>query len=206
MKNKLHIHGITLTIVSLLTMNALIADDSQRGIKLYNAAARGELEIVKKLIAADAPIDFRYPEEDHWTPLQVAAYQGHTDVVKALADAGASIELKNDAGYTALYAAIKLGNLDTVKYLVEKRGADVNTTTLSGSTPLIEAARMGRAIDNVEIVKFLLNWSANPVNLDLKTKTGETALSLAQENGLTKIVKLIQDEIELRKELPIRKK
>ena len=53
----------------------------------------------------------------HATPLLVASFQGHLDVVKALLDAGAAIDQTTDAGDTPLSMASQGGHLDVVRAL-----------------------------------------------------------------------------------------
>jgi len=59
-------------------------------------------------------------------------------------------------GYTLLYHASESNRLDIVKYLVEF-GADVNSTTCIGATPLMVAASYG----HINIVKYLLDSGAD---------------------------------------------
>ena len=56
---------------------------------------------------------------------------------------------------TALYYAVLMGGLDNVKLLVE-RGANVNSTTKTNSTPLRAACFDG----HFEIVQFLVEKGA----------------------------------------------
>ena len=58
-------------------------------------------------------------EEDGWTPLHWAAYNGHTDVVKALITAEADVDAKNKWGSTPL----QLATNDAIKALLRKARA-----------------------------------------------------------------------------------
>ena len=67
------------------------------------AAEAGEAEIASILVKAGAAIDAvnRFNE----TPLYFAAYDGHTDVVRVLIEAGADRTIKNKEGKDAVFAA-----------------------------------------------------------------------------------------------------
>ena len=102
---------------------------------LVIAAAKGQVEIVRELIAAGANVDRGFDE----LPLHTAAQKGHLEVVHLLLDAGANVEGYEEDYWTALMSASLAGHLDIVRLLVE-RGADVNAWS-QGETPLMLAAR-----------------------------------------------------------------
>jgi len=84
---------------------------------------------------------------DRSTALIAAAQRGHEAVVRMLLRAGAPIDYVDKLGYTALTAAIALGDggkrhVATVKLLVAA-GADLNIADRSGATPLALARRRG---------------------------------------------------------------
>ena len=58
---------------------------------------------------------------------------------------------------TLLHEAAALKSLNIIKYLVEKRGADVNAIDSDGKTPLHKAAWQGR----IDAVKYLVSKGAN---------------------------------------------
>ena len=107
---------------------------------------------------------------DGITPLMYAALYGTADDLRALLDAGANPNAKNDAGATALFWAVD----DAAKTrLLLERGADVNVRSLDGRTPLMVAA--GRAGSSA-VLTLLLDKGADPtVDLDDLTALGEAA-------------------------------
>jgi ankyrin repeat protein len=49
-----------------------------------------------------------------------AAYFDYFEIVQALVSSGSNVNLKNNAGYSALDVAILKGHIDIVKYLKSK--------------------------------------------------------------------------------------
>lgn len=92
-------------------------------------------------------------------------------VVEALLEGGAQVDLADGEQRTALRAASWGGHEEVVARLLE-RGADVNRADREGRTALIAAAYMGHA----EIVEHLLDGGAEANHAD---SDGRTALSVA---------------------------
>lgn len=100
--------------------------------------------------------DKEYRDLIDQTPLIIAAFNGCTDIVKMLLDAGANIEHKNDQGENALISAAQEGNIDTVKLLLDA-GADVNQTNTDGETALDLAIRLRQKKELIEILREKTN-------------------------------------------------
>ncbi len=82
---------------------------------IYFAANRNHADVIKLLAEAGANVNLR--DTDYgFTPVQMAAWLGHTEATDALIDAGAS---KTDVTGSA-FAAASNGHADTVKLIVEK--------------------------------------------------------------------------------------
>ena len=62
--------------------------------KIHNAAQQGDLSLIKKLL-------LKYPglantrNYKGWTPLHLAAYSGHKEIVDILIKRGAEVNVKN---------------------------------------------------------------------------------------------------------------
>ena len=77
------------------------------------------------------------------------------------------------------------GKLHAVEYLIKDVGSDPNVVWRQGMTPLILAARAGRA----DIVHLLL--TCDTLDLDIVDNAGKTAVDYAIANGRNEIVTLL---------------
>ena len=132
--------------------------------------------------------------------------------IEFLLNRGASVDLKNNAGDTALtLAAAARGNLDAVKLLLE-HGANIDTRNGAGDTALTLAAAAdamlvewtgydgrretihnailtaGGIKGNSTLIELFLDHGAS---INLKDKAGDTALTLAAGKGKLDAVKLL---------------
>jgi ankyrin repeat protein len=110
-----------------------------------------------------------------WSAVMYAAREGATDAARALADAGANLNLMDPEGTTALVIAIINAQWETASVLIEK-GADLNLADIKGMTPLYAAIDMHTLGDtfgrpyppapviegSVGIIKTLLGKGADP--------------------------------------------
>lgn len=148
---------------------------------IHRSVDRGDLQGVRTEVAQGESLEaMDYRDK---TPLQLAAEQGHLEIVEYLVEAGAEIDAttsEKTGEVTPLRYAI--GNEDYLmtKYLIEN-GADVNRENSHGWTPIMTAARVG----NREIIELLLDSGAT---LEVRTEDGKTPLRIASEYGWTDIV------------------
>ena len=89
-------------------------------------------------------------DEEVWTPLHYAAYEGLLDVVECLVRMGANLNAQDKKGYTPLHLATLKGHLPVVQYLVDT-GAKLSAKNTYGKTPLDIATGHGYQ----EIVEYL---------------------------------------------------
>jgi ankyrin repeat protein len=76
-----------------------------------------------------------------WSAAMFAAREGAVGAVRALADAGADLDLVDPEGTSALIIAVINGHYDVAAALIEK-GADPNVADVKGMTPLYAAVDM----------------------------------------------------------------
>src|SRR5688572_7577126 len=145
---------------------------SGAGSDVADAARRGDIGAVRKLIAAKA--DVNAAQIDGATALHWAVHRGDVEMTDALLRAGAKVDAANRVGMTPLAMAAIYGHPLLVDRLV-KAGADVKARGLGGETTLMYAARNGRP----EVIKLLVEAGAE-VNAR-ETLRGTTALMWAAE-------------------------
>lgn len=145
------------TLTFLLNKGADIHHIGKWGGALHRAAYSGSLECVQILLDNDNDIDVNQKGGEMYTPLQVAASNGSSDMVDCLLKRGANVHSKGGTFFTALQAAASSGDEATVRLLLDK-GA--RTTDRGGrhSTPLHAAIR---ANSSIELIDLLLEHDAD---------------------------------------------
>ncbi|TGL79131.1 ankyrin repeat domain-containing protein [Leptospira yasudae] len=156
---------------------------------LFEAAALGDLEEVKKIVSSSADSINSF-SKDGWSALHLAAYFGHLDVAKFLISSGADLGLTSKSklsfGNTALHSAVATGKKAIVELLLEK-GADANALQNPGSiTPLhVAASRPG----SLEIIQLLLKKGADKSK---RSSEDQTPQAIALERGNSEEAKVLE--------------
>ncbi|KAJ3608361.1 hypothetical protein NHX12_025409, partial [Muraenolepis orangiensis] len=120
------------------------------------------------------------------TPIHVAAFMGHDNIVSQLTNHGASANTTNVRGETALHMAARAGQSNVVRYLVQN-GAYVDAKAKDNQTPLHISSRLGKP----DIVLQLLANGACP---DSTTHSGYTPLHLAAREGHRDVAAALLDQ------------
>jgi len=114
-------------------------------------------------------------------PLILASQQGRSDVLHFLIEQHAALDVIDQYGNNALWAACYAENSDCISALIQA-GIDINhQNSASGATALIFAASSGRE----KVVEQLLATGADPA---LKTHDDFTALDLASTRKILKLL------------------
>ena len=165
---------------------------------LHKAASDGNIQHVKSLIehAEDINAMSGFRNSTKYTPLMLAAKNGHMEVVQYLHQHGGNITIKDSLNFNALYYAAENGHIEVVKYLLENGAkSDINMRTghsiIGSGTPLFIAARNGY----FNIVTYLHQHGGN-VNVKGGDNYGDgirgTALFHAVRNGHVEIAQFLQ--------------
>ena len=130
------------------------------------------------------------PNGHSLTPLEDAIIGQNVEMVKALLEAGASLEAQEGSSYSPLMKAIVYGyeNVDVVKVLLEA-GASLEAEPPGGkvsSTPLGSAVRS----KNVEVIKALIDAGAS---LEDGGAFANTPLEIAIRGGDVEVVQTLVD-------------
>ena len=121
---------------------------------LLAAAARGDSAEIKKLIARGEKLDFR--DSHGRTPLHVAAFKGHHEVMRVLATAGADLNALENDRYDIVTIAAVANDVPTLKVALELGASAKNITSRWDGTALIAAAHLG----HTEVVRLLIKAEA----------------------------------------------
>ncbi len=135
-------------------LDIVVKVENDQAKTLYEAAADGDIELVKSLISSGA--DVNATNDWGWTPLYVAAVIGNGDIVNLLIAKGAHVDEPNQPRETPLHLAVSNGHRDIVELLIEK-GADFRAADEDGVTPLHTTAEHGY----IDIATLLIDKGAD---------------------------------------------
>lgn len=153
---------------------------------LVRASLDGDLTTVRRAVEQGVGPNVTDRRGNGNTPLMLAAYNGHVEIVRYLLDERARIDARNAQGRTPLIFASTGSFPETVRLLLE-RGADPNATDdAEGWSALMFAAAEGHE----EVVRTLLEHGADPT---LEDRDGETAATFARNGDHTEITDLLAD-------------
>lgn len=150
---------------------------------IHSACRNGDLEAVKRFVAAD-PAIVNADDEHEWRPIFHAALRRHTEVVRLLIDSGADVGAHD--GYALHYGGEVPGNKPIVKLLVQYGALDAHTLPQSDTMRQFLAAVF---LANEARVRSMLQ-----LHPDLATTPdgrGDFAIHHAARNGDTAIVELL---------------
>jgi hypothetical protein len=112
-----------------------------------------------------------------------AARDGNVNKLRALADAGANLDVKNGEGWTALMTAALKGHVEVARLLVV-RGASLDAKNNSGWTAL----RFASSVGDIDMMALLIEYGAD---VDSRDDKGWTILMQAADEGNAGSVKLL---------------
>lgn len=154
----------------------------------FDAVKRGNLEDIKKMLAAGQNIEAKDTASLGQTALGWAAFIGYMDIVEYLVEQGADIRATDKADvYNTLKSAVLGNNVEVVKYLYNllKDESDWDALESDGETLFMVAAVDGR----LETVKFILQFNPN-LNV-VAPQFNVSPLSGACDRGFKEVAQLL---------------
>lgn len=162
---------------------------------LTRATARGDLDGVEEAIANRADLEVRSGEGR--TPLVVATKANRIEIARALLEAGADPNAKDDLQDSAfLYAGAE--GLNEILRMTLEHGADVKSTNRYGGTALIPASEHA----HVATVRILLQ-AGTPVNHVNNLDWTAMHEAIVLGNGSDRHVKVVEMLLEAGADLSI---
>jgi len=157
---------------------------------LQMASSRGHADVVEILLER-WHVEGTTQASDGWTAFQRAAYHGHTRVLDALRKYGNGDAI-SQATDMALQQAVANGQMDTVRYLLDKN-ISLEARSADGETPLYRSvANSDRAM-----TELLLQHGANPSTWTDNAWNGEGHGETALYQAVCKInLKIVLSLIE----------
>ncbi|SCM10782.1 ankyrin, putative [Plasmodium chabaudi adami] len=158
---------------------------------IHLASNDGNIEIIKYLLASGIDINSK-TKIRKYTALHICASKGDINTVKFLVDNNADINALSYNNETALWCASISNHLDVCKYLLQNGG--LLYLNKKRDSVLHAASTMG----NYEIVKLLIDNSANITHLDGNMLEPIHYASFEGHKGIVKILMYKQIEQSLK--------
>ena len=160
------------------------SSEEKRDTALVFAAADGDARKVAELLSQGGRVDAR---EHGFTPLQVVAQRGHTEVCKLLIEKGSDLEESSTRTQdTALHKAAINGH-EILLQLLLSHNAEVNSRNRIEDTPLHLASQEG----HLASVVTLLQAGADPL---LPDDDGFLPIHLAANHNHDAVVRILIEE------------
>ncbi|KAJ8673853.1 hypothetical protein QAD02_005115 [Eretmocerus hayati] len=161
--------------------------------RLQSAIRHGHVEVARRLIQIDVPVNVRFlwsPCYRHLTPLHLAVQYGSLDLIECLLSKGASVNFQNDCAETPLMLSVRLRKFAVTDLLLT---AD-NLDDFERSAHPINHLHIACLRDNIHVIKKLIARGTD-VNAAVDNESlhwaGYTPLHFAVENHSIDVVKLL---------------
>ncbi len=154
--------------------------EKRNKVDLYEAASIGDLASMKQHIT-DQSSSINSYSSDGFTPLGLACYFGHLEIVQYLVNHGADVNKASSNSFhvAPIHSATAISDYEITAFLLG-HGADVNAKQQSGVTPLHSAAHNGK----LDIATLLVDHGAD---VKAKTSDGKTPADMAFEKNYNEV-------------------
>ncbi|XP_068948843.1 CARD- and ANK-domain containing inflammasome adapter protein-like [Petaurus breviceps papuanus] len=174
-------------VIQLLLKYSATLPSETKEQALFEGVRKNLPEVVTAL--ADGSIDLNVQNDNHYTPLLLAAEMDRTACAEVLIQKGASMEAKTAYLESPLHLAVKAGAIYTAELLLNS-GMNPNIPGWNGQTPLHVAAWHNKH----EMIGLLIRAGAQ---INTLTTEQSAPLHIACERGnLDTAVQLIQHEAD----------
>lgn len=147
---------------------------------LVDAAERGDLAAVKRMIEAGVYVDVLNAEGE--TALHEAIDEGHLAIVDYLLKNGANVNFVDHEGEPVLHEAIEEWNIPILERILQEPRLDINAVDQFGRTALMRLAAAGHA----DWVKRFIHLGASVGDV---CNNGKTALQMATDPKVQQVLK-----------------
>ena len=185
-------NGISAILIAAYHGHQALADlllSRHPSLDLFEASAFGRLERAKELIAKE-PVSVHRFSPDGFSPLHLAAFFGHPDVVSYLVAHGAGVDAvsRNPMRVRPLHSALAHRDAAAafkIAGILLSHGAEVNAAQAGGWTPLHQAATHGLA----DLAALLLAHGADAA---AKAENGKSPIDMAAKSGKKAVLDLLR--------------
>lgn len=154
---------------------------------LHSAVNCGDAERVAYLLDAGDNIEIR--DSDGRTPLLLAVFHDHADVVALLIARGADVNAKDHGGFAPLHShALHFGSIRVAEMLLDA-GARIDEVGGDGDTALFNAAATG----NSDLALLLIGRGANAA---IAGENGLAPIQMAERNAEYETAELMRSSTE----------
>ena len=172
----------------------LFCIDSDGNSAVHLAAEAGNSEILR-LLLSDKQVLIKFldqkNDDEGYTPLLLAAKNGHFSVFKELLEVHKALPLERDYnGATIAHAAAFSGSIELIDYVQAHFPDLLLKRNFYDRTPLLIAVKNGQI---AMVDHFSKHFGMNPFDPREVDGNGKTALLLAVENGQTAMLKHLID-------------
>lgn len=144
--------------------------------KILWAAENSKIDVVKEILEQDPEL-VRSVDEDCYTPLHRASYNGHVALCELLLRYGADVHSRTSDGWSPLHCACRWNQVGVASLLLQA-GSDVNCLTKGKQTPLHLAASNQNAKEVLQLL--LMNRWIDPFVIN---DGNDTAYQVCQRSG-----------------------
>ena len=145
--------------------------------ELCAAVALGDIAKTRKLLNSDLFDVNRKASKKGWVPLNIALYEGNSEIAALLLEYQPRLDERTDDGATSLHLAVDKCDVDIVRVILKSPVVDVDVADFNGWTSLHVAANNGR----FDMVRALVE--EGNANVNSLTKGNWNALHAAANGG-----------------------